>query len=169
MPKQQSKTRDERRKERSNNYLGGKARKAFFRTLQSNVKKPQKHRAHCWTIYAQNAYLFFLGLQICSWSLLTGSNLKRVKHINPSPIHPDGKHYRDIKCQNEWLQQNIFDVMGNYLFYCSGVRSAFHISKQTRAQQRNVQRQASATPLIDRKKSDAEQQRLPVYCNAKGC
>ena len=74
-----------------------------------------------------------------------GSNLKRVKRINPSPIHPDGKHYRDIKRQNEWLRQNIFNMMGNYLFCCSCVCSAFHISKQRLAQQRNVKCQASTT------------------------
>ena len=105
-------------------------------------------------------YSFF---QIRSWSLHRGSNLKRVKHINPSPIRPDGKHYRDIKCQNEWLRQNIFDVMGNYLFCFSCIHSAFHISKQRLAQQRNVKRQASTTPLIDLKKSDIEQQTLSQY------
>ena len=92
-----------------------------------------------------------------------GSNLKRVKHINPSPIRPDGKHYRDINAKMSGFDKNIFDVMENYLLCCSCVRSAFHISKQRLAQQRNVKHQASTTPLIDMKKSDFEQQRLSQY------
>ena len=73
MPKQQSKTRDERRKERSNNYLGGKARKAFSHTPVQceETTEASSSLLDQRGIYAQNAYLFFLGLQICSWSLLT--------------------------------------------------------------------------------------------------
>ena len=92
-----------------------------------------------------------------------GSHLKRVKHINPSPLSPDGDHYRDVKRQNEWIRENIFDVMGNYLFCASCVCSAFRISYQRLTRQRNVKRQFSTAPLVDMKKNDVEQQRLGQY------
>ena len=93
LPKLRSKTRDERRKERSNNYLGGKARKAFSHTP-----------SQCGETTEVSSSLLDQRGNICSKYLPTlsrfadmfmelnyrGSNLKIVK-LNPSPIRPDGK------------------------------------------------------------------------------
>ena len=46
-----------------------------------------------------------------------GSELKRKKRINPYPKRTEKPHYRDLVRQNEWLRQNVFDSLGNYL-YC---------------------------------------------------
>ena len=40
-----------------------------------------------------------------------GSSLKRVKHVNPNPTSPNVVHYRDVKRQNEWLRENVFEQM----------------------------------------------------------
>ena len=44
-----------------------------------------------------------------------GSELKRKKAIYPNPKKDDAIPYRDIVKQNEWLQQNCYDSLGNYV------------------------------------------------------
>ena len=92
-----------------------------------------------------------------------GSDLKKVKRINPHPKKPDVAHYRDLKSQNEWLQANIFDPMGNYLFCCVCIRKAFGISQQRIARQRNIKRKFSSLPIEKMNKAKAEEDHLTAY------
>ena len=48
-----------------------------------------------------------------------GSELKRRKLINPHPKQPDKEQYRDLVKQNDWLRNNVFDSLGNYIFLFS--------------------------------------------------
>jgi len=92
-----------------------------------------------------------------------GSELKRKKCINPVPKKSDAIPYRDIVRQNEWIRQNCFDSLGNYL-YCAGcIRSALGISSDRLAKQRNIKRQQSQTPVVDMTKNEVEQKRLSDY------
>ena len=92
-----------------------------------------------------------------------GSDLKKVKRINPHPKKPDVAHYRDLKSTNEWLQANIFDPMGNYLFCCVCIRKAFGISQQRLARQRNIKRKLSSLPIEKMNKAKAEEDHLTAY------
>ena len=56
--------------------------------------------------------------------LRQGSELKRRKLSNLNPRKPDFQHYRDLVKQNEWLRNNIFDPLGNYLFCSTCVNAA---------------------------------------------
>jgi len=60
-----------------------------------------------------------------------GTELNKRKRINPSPKRPEAEltHYRDITGQNEWLRANMFDSLGNYLYYYNCIISSFGISK----------------------------------------
>ena len=58
-----------------------------------------------------------------------GSDLKKRKHARPNPKRPNSVPYRDIKRQNDWITENLFDPMGNYLFDNSCIREALGISK----------------------------------------
>ena len=48
-----------------------------------------------------------------------GTQLKKRKTINPTRKRPEDEftRYRDITRQNDWLRENLFDSVGNYL-YC---------------------------------------------------
>ena len=46
------------------------------------------------------------------------------KRINPNPKRQHSITYRDEKHQNEWLRENVFDHLGNYLFCCACIRAA---------------------------------------------
>ena len=67
-----------------------------------------------------------------------GTELKKKKKINPYPKRPESElvHYCDITKQNEWLRENVFDSLGNYLYFCSCIRASLEISKDRIAHQR---------------------------------
>lgn len=92
-----------------------------------------------------------------------GSELKRKKAINPNPKKADAISYRDIVKQNEWLWQNCYDSLGNYLYCNSCIQSALCVSKDRLAKQRNIKRQQSQVPIVDMTKAEIEKQRLSAY------
>ena len=87
------------------------------------------------------------------------SELNKRKHANPRPKRPDFAHYRDL----EWIRENLFDPMGNYLFCCSCIRASLKISKQRIAHQRAIKQQESQEPLRDVAKAEVEEQCLSAY------
>ena len=91
------------------------------------------------------------------------SELKKRKHANPHPKRPAFVHYRDLKRQNEWIRENLFDPMGNYLFCCSCIRASLKISKQRIAHPRAIKQQESQEPLRDMTKAEVEEQCLSAY------
>ena len=89
-----------------------------------------------------------------------GSELKCKKAINPYPSKPDSIHYKDVVNQNEWLRQNMFDTLGNYLYCHECIRSAFGISKDRLTRQRGIKRLQLQQPLIEMTKSEVESKGL---------
>ena len=92
-----------------------------------------------------------------------GTDLKKAKSTNPYPKNPDRSHYRNVKAQNEWLRNNIFDPMGNYLFCAKCLKCAFRISPQCLARQRLTKRKQSMDPLEEMTKPDVQRQKLEGY------
>ena len=89
-----------------------------------------------------------------------GSDLKRKKAVNPHPKRVDLTHYRDIVKQNDWLRQNVFDSLGNYLYCCTCVHAALGVSKHRLTRQRNIKRNQSQNPIVNMLKSEVEEKRL---------
>ena len=46
-----------------------------------------------------------------------GTELKKKKKVNPNPKKP-GTHYWDVKRQNDWLRENMFDELSFLLCMC---------------------------------------------------
>ena len=92
-----------------------------------------------------------------------GNALKKRKRTNPNPKRSGSIPYRDVKQQNEWLQSNVFDSMGNYLYCCACICAAFSISKQRLARQRKIKRQQSQHPIVEMSKAQVEEKSLGKY------
>ena len=92
-----------------------------------------------------------------------GSELKKRKKGYPAPINADRDHYRDVVAQNAWIQGNIFDPMGNYLFCHDCVRKALGISKQRLSRQRQVKRKLFQQQEIEMPKKEVDTQKLTPF------
>ena len=57
-----------------------------------------------------------------------GSELKRKKAIHPNPKKDDAIPSRDVVKQNEWLRQNCYDSLGNYLYCNNCIQSALGLT-----------------------------------------
>ena len=80
--------------------------------------------------------------------------------MNTSPCKPSRKHYRDMNRQNNWIRENLFDPMGNYLSCSKCVCAPLSISKQKLSQQRDIKRLNAHDPIVDMTKEDVEGQHL---------
>ena len=98
-----------------------------------------------------------------------GSELKKHEPINPYPKHSDIPPY--LNAQNEWLRNNVFDAMGNYLFCAKCICAAFHASPQRIARQRAIKRNQFQSPTKELSNAHVEEQRsgkyvvMPVGCD----
>ena len=92
-----------------------------------------------------------------------GRELKKRRKINPHPKKPDMLQYWDLVKQNEWLRNNVFDTMGNYLFCSSCIHHRLGVSYQRLSRQRNVKRKEHMEPLRCIKKSEFEKRALAEY------
>ena len=93
-----------------------------------------------------------------------GSELKKRKHLNPHPKRPDTTHYRDLNRQNDWIRENIFNPMGNYLFCCACILLCLHsciigsiwteTSSSKGYKKKAISRKQSQEPLRDLTKAE---------------
>ena len=146
-----------RRWELKDNYLSGRARKRFTHgpilnsLLQEDVDLEQPLPS------GTNASVPGESSSVCSKcrSILSrysdilkglihqGSELKKRIRLNPHPKRPDMTHYRDLKRQNDWIRENLFDPMGNYLYCCPCIHASLGLSRQRLARQRAIKRKQS--------------------------
>ncbi len=172
MPK--TSTRKERRRELRANYLSGRGRMSYIHgpTLNSSLEEDEPQPGQngagpsgassrgvcvkCRPILSRYSDIF-KGL------VHQGSELKKKKHLNPHPKRPEMTHYRDVKRQNDWLREHVFDPMGNYLYCCPCIRASFGVSGQRLARQRNIKRKQSQEPLRDMSKAEVEEERVSEY------
>ena len=149
-------------------FLDGRARKPHSRTRQALRRSFEEAQpglssssatgvcAQCYPVLSRHADTF-------KGMVHQGTELKKKK-LNPYPKRPESDlvHYRDITKQNEWLRENVFDSLGNYLYCCSCIRASLGISKDRIARQRSIKRQ-SQEPIVSMSKSEVEAQRLSDY------
>lgn len=159
-------TREEKRRAKKRRYLAGECRKPYSHTpvlsvrggtpgKESSLSPEQRSKvcAKCSPVLSRYVDTF-------NGLVHQGSELKKRKHMNPSPCNPSRKHYRDMNRQNDWIRENLFDPMGNYLFCCKCVCVALSISKQRLSRQRNIKRSNARDPVVDMTKEDVESQQL---------
>ena len=170
MPKTEPKTRKERRAKRKELYMKGFARRPHTHTrlLQRSFEEEIEDSSsssrgsvacpQCSPILSRYSTMF-KGL------IHQGTELKKRKKINPAPKRPETEltHYRDIAGQNEWLQANMFDSLGNYLYCYNCIISSFGISRERRTRLRKIKREQAHHPIVEMSKSDVENQRLGSY------
>ena len=70
-------------------------------------------------------------------------------------------HYRDLVRQNEWLRQNIFGSLGNYLYCCACVHSALGVSKDRLTRQHNIS--LLQQPVVEMTKCEVKEKHLRQY------
>ena len=158
MPK--GKTRDERWIERKQHYLHGNSRYPYHHTPRSRLEPDgqqasvssstttgsgaaqQKNKicANCAAVLSHYVSMF-KGLTH------QGSTLKQRKHKRPNL-----EYFRNVKLQSEWLRENLFDPMGNYLICAQCICASFKISERRLTCQKNVKRQQSQHPVVTTKK-----------------
>lgn len=153
------KTRQERRKVRKNIYLDGQARKPHQHTRvlkQALSEEPtatatgnsepamSSNFPQCKPVLSRYTDVF-------KGMVHQGSEQKRKVAINQHPKKFDTTHYRDLVSQNEWLRQNVFDSLGNYLYCCACIQSALAVSKDLLRYKRSIKRLSHSYPLLKRK------------------
>lgn len=169
MPKQRPTSRKERRDLQKQNYLGGNARRPYSHspTLTDSLvhDSPDSEDDPTASDGVCSRCLPVLSRYKDVFEGLThhGTKLKRVKGINPHPKLPERAHYRDLVGQNDWLREDLFDGLGNYLFCVRCICSTFKISRQRLSRQRNVKRQQLQHPVVKMRKSEVEEQRLSEF------
>lgn len=171
MPKDRPTTRKERRKKQQENYVAGRSSRPYNHTPSLNASfsddqmpgpsselsgEKSKVCLKCVTVLSrwQDTFKSFVK---------QGSELKKRKAINPYPKRSDIPPYRDLNAQNEWLRNNVFDAMGNYLFCAKCVCAAFHVSPQRIARQRAIKQNQFQSPTKELSKAHVEEQRLGKY------
>ena len=92
-----------------------------------------------------------------------GSELKRCKSVNPNPKRPDFDHYRDLNKQNEWLRNNVFDTLGNYLFCSTCIHNALGVSYLRLSRQRKVKRSQFNEPIRSITKQEIIEKNVSQY------
>ena len=86
-----------------------------------------------------------------------GTELKKRRTGYPEPKRQGTGHYQNIVAQNEWLRNNIFDAMRDYLFCHDSVQKALHVSQQRLSRQRKIKRrlfqqqQVKMTKVVEEK------------------
>ena len=158
------KTRSERRKVRKEVYLDGRAGNPHRHTpmLQMSLEEACSTAAstgvcpQCEPVLSKYADTFKAMVH-------QGSDLKRKIAVNPHPKRADTTPYRDLVRQNEWLRQNVFDSLGNYLYCAACIHAALGVSKDRLTRQRNIKCKQSQQPTVDMVKSEVEEKRLGSY------
>lgn len=161
------KTRRERRKAKRSTYLDGTARNPHRHTpvlkksleeetTSSSGGSPSLRSSLSTSICPQCKPVLSRYSTTFKAMIHQGSELKKKKAINPQPVRTDIAHYRDIVGQNEWLRQNMFDTLGNYLYCSACIRSALGVSKDRLTRQRSIKRLRSQHPIMEMSKSEIE-------------
>ena len=171
MPKVRPTTRKERRQEQQANYVAGRGARPYSHSPSLNrsfikdpAPGPSSERSTQESKVCPRCVIVLSRWQDTFKGFIQqGSELKKRKSINPYPKRSDIPPYRDLNAQNEWLRNNVFDPMGNYLFCAQCICAAFHISPQRIARQRSIKRKQFQEPTKELSKAAIEEQRLGQY------
>ena len=82
---------------------------------------------------------------------------------NTNPCKPDVQHYRDLVKQNEWLRNNIFDPLGNFLFCSPCVNAALGVSFNRLTCLQNIKKAQFHDPIKMMPKCVVEEAKLGKF------
>ena len=161
-------TRKERRIQQRQHYLAGEARHPYRHTPAlseafSHGESSSSSSTTGPTVCAKCKPILSRYEDTFKGLVHQESELKKRKKVNPHPKKPSTIHYRDINAQNDWLRENLFDPMGNYLYCAACICASLRISKQRLARQRHIKRQQSQQPLVEMTKAAVEREDLGQY------
>ena len=93
-----------------------------------------------------------------------GTELKKKKKKRlQEPKDPDRDHYRNVSIQNEWIRGNLFDAMGNYLFFHKCIINALNISLQCLFRQCKVKQYQFQKPLVIMTKNEVDNEKVKSF------
>ena len=126
MPKDRPTTRKERRKKQQENYVAGRSSRPYNHTPSLNASfSDDQTPGPSYELSGEKSKVCLKCVTVLSrWQdtfksfVKQGSELKKRKAINPYPKCSDIPPYKDLNAQNEWLRNNVFNAMDNYLFLC---------------------------------------------------
>lgn len=127
------------------NYLEGRARGPYLHTPTLKLKDYEQASTDRGEICPRCSPVLSMYVDTFKSFVDGGSHSKSVKPVNRSLMSRQSVVTR----QNEWLRENIFDHVGNYLFCSPCVCLAFHISRQRLTYQQTLKRQVLMTPLVE--------------------
>jgi len=144
--------RDKRKETSVKNFLGGEARQPYTlredivsglknRVTQINENKKNDNSCICQETLGQFSDMFKNMIHNDQGSVKKSSNQKGTTE----------KH-KDIKRQNKWLLENIFDSYGNYIYCFSCVKEILGIGGTRLHRLREIKRQQVNTPVIQVRK-----------------
>ncbi len=90
--------------------------------------------------------------------LHTGPSL--VKLASRQQPKKANKKYRDLKKQNEWLLENVFDIHGNYLFCVSCIIKALNIHASRLHRLRKIKREQTKALIRRVRKKDVQKEQV---------
>lgn len=124
-------TRKARHEKQRTNYLEGQGRHPYILrpALKRTLAEESSSNASS-DVCAQYRPILSRYADIFNAMVHQGTALKKRKCTNSNPKHTDSIPYRNVKQQNDWLQSNVSDTMGNYLYYCACICAALGISKR---------------------------------------
>ncbi len=162
-------TRKARREKQRKTYLEGRGRHPYILTpsLRQALTEESTTSGTSSDVCAQCRPILSRYANTFKTMVHQGTALKKRKRANPNLKRSGSIPYRDVKQQNEWLQSNVFDSMGNYLYCCTCICAAFGISKQRLARQRKIKRQQSQHPIVEMSKTQVEEKSLGKCDNAR--
>jgi hypothetical protein len=149
--------REKRKEDSVKNFLGGEARQPYIlredivgglknRVTQINEKNENKNRKNDNSCICQETLGQFSGM------------FKNMIHTDQDSIKKSSsqkgtteKHW-DIKRQNKWLLENVFDSYGNYIYCFSCVKEILGIGGTRLHRLREIKRQQINTPVIQIRK-----------------
>jgi len=148
------------------NYLRGKSRRAYslrediahgLKNTQVNLYKSDIPNAvsgsscSCREILEKFAELF-------NNMVHTGPAL--VKRATGQQSKSHDKKFRDLKKQNEWLLENVFDIHGNYLFCAACIKETLNIHASRLHRLRKIKREQANAQIRRVKKKDIKNEQV---------
>ena len=87
---------------------------------------------------------------------------RRLSHPEPKKARTT-RQYRNVKGENEWILQNLFDCQGNYKFCHSCILAWIDVHEGRLARLRKVKQQQHQQPLQQMTKAEADTKKLRDY------
>ena len=164
--------RRQKRQRKAERYLGGQARAAYKQhdgdlsqsfsddaQLPCEEPLPKRRRGEC---SACHYHLQKLGKAFNDIGRHGKERSKRCKGY-PDPKKSNTRKYRNVRAENAWIRENLFDAHGNYRYchYC--ILAYINVHSERLAKQRKIKQKQAQEPVREMKKVDVENERLMDY------